>query len=324
MTFRPRLWPVIEASAGDPEKLRAQLADASADQLVYLFKRYLRATAELRDVPAFWEHAAPGKADRLARWVVNQGHDAWATAQQDPSQLPREPVAGYPDYSVVIGNIYRDRFGTGIPLAEPDPSKDPTIVYSPEWEDRLWRLIDELNHGVSLESALDGYTRSDFARLALAFDHARSRLQRRFEPKYGDDPNFDWPMWCHWVISQGKQRYDEYLEHPETVQPSDHDDFTDWLFELMDEYERRYETRLPQRKSLYGRRQDVLRLLRDERGKATQARLAKALPANFDIPELLEDLRTRGWAEPTSKDDADARWAITSTGQQQLADEGPR
>jgi len=93
MSFLPRLWSVLETAAGDPDKLREQLADASAQQMIYLLERYVEAAADLRDVPEFWDHAAPGKAEHLARCIMNQGRDAWLAAQQDASQLPREPPA---------------------------------------------------------------------------------------------------------------------------------------------------------------------------------------------------------------------------------------
>src|SRR5262245_1694872 len=171
MTFRPRLWRVMEAADGDTDKLRALLADASAEQMLYLDNRYLRAAAELRDVPEFWDHAAgPREADQLARWVVTQGRDAWFAAQRDPSQLPREPPPSFQDFSPLIAELYKERFGVPMPLDEADPARDPNLMHSPEWEATLWKLIDYMNVGALPSEALDGFTRSDLARLGLAFD----------------------------------------------------------------------------------------------------------------------------------------------------------
>ncbi|MEM6990009.1 MAG: hypothetical protein AAF721_05915 [Myxococcota bacterium] len=232
--MKPHLWSLEDAN-GDPARLARLLADATAEQLILLRRRYGIAAAELRDRAAFRDHAADGYADALARWVVTRGERAYGLAMEDPSTLPDRPPSDAPDLYGTIGAVYAQRFGHPIPDQEPEPADLSALGPDPAWVEPVWNLIDLVQLGIPIAQAASGYTRSELIRLYYtASQIALHSVDARLRVAFPDECESEWHYLASHAMSQGRERLDSLLAAPEQLRDlmDGYSTITSWLNDL--------------------------------------------------------------------------------------------
>lgn len=328
MSLRPHLWMIMEYARGDAGVLRYLVERATSEQLIVLYQRFCIAVSELRIAPGFASHAERNADWELASWVVSAGRALYHEAMRDPLRLPTRPPAGAPDYARIMEDVYRVRFGHDIPDQEPAPDAD--LRYDPEWEPRLWELVDVINVGVPFAQAVSGYTRSELVQLHAATGAIAERLLPS-EVMFGDDPaGLAWTEWTHWAIGQGKLVIEHWLAHPHEAPRHVPQDFKALFVQLEDVYFERYGAQLrpipPGRMGVILNRfleQAVLRIVRDGRGRASWHTVATRLPG-FGVPlapdamTVLGALQARGLVTRVFRGEGMDAWTITPAGEATL------
>lgn len=113
-----KMWAVLRRSAGDSEKLRAQLESVSREEFVAIFRAFLEAKTEMVDRLGTFGYVADASEDtldELADSLLTLGKDVFKGVFEGETPLPpRRDWHRLPGLSSVFGDVFDERFGADI------------------------------------------------------------------------------------------------------------------------------------------------------------------------------------------------------------------
>jgi hypothetical protein len=214
---------LVDLSSDDPPAFEHALAQMSEPKLVSLYAEHLNYEQELKEAGLrayMGEPVTEDALDDLAKWIVDQGIDAFVAAIRDVQgaarlvrddgwKTPKRPPShsSWRDVRKLLGEAYQTRYGA--PIRKPEEPAD--------W---IWRLVDLARTDMpEYRKRLSEMDRTTLIDLYWDLEEAAADLRGQpYVDHMGPDTSEDdADEIAVWVLSRGRDEYMKVLNNPELV-----------------------------------------------------------------------------------------------------------